>query len=61
MSGYPEPIRPQLQSGLRDSVDCVIREAWPLQQRGKIPGAFRGDLGIGAQPYRLIYDQLMKP
>jgi phage shock protein PspC (stress-responsive transcriptional regulator) len=22
---------------------------------------FRGDLGIGAQPYQLIYDQLMKP
>ena len=38
VSGYPEPIRLQLQSGLRDYVHYVIHEAWPLQQRGQIPG-----------------------
>ena len=29
VSGYPEPIRPQLQGGLRDYVHNVITEAWP--------------------------------
>ncbi len=38
VSAYPEPIRPQLQNGLREYVQYVIHEAWPLQQRGKIPG-----------------------
>jgi Protein of unknown function (DUF4239) len=36
-SGYPEPIRSQLQKELRDYVDYVIHEAWPLQQRGEVP------------------------
>lgn len=38
VSGYPEPIRPQLQSDLREYTRYVIEEAWPLQQRGHIPG-----------------------
>lgn len=38
VSGYPEPIRPQLQRELADYTRYVIEEAWPLQQRGEIPG-----------------------
>ncbi len=38
VSGYPDPIRPQLQSDLREYTRYVIEEAWPLQQRGQIPG-----------------------
>ena len=37
VSAYPEPIRSQLQKELRDYVDYVIHEAWPLQQRGQVP------------------------
>jgi len=37
VSSYPEPIRPQLQKELRDYVDDLIHQAWPLQHRGKIP------------------------
>jgi hypothetical protein len=37
VSFYPEPIRSQLQQGLRDYVDYVIHKAWPLQQHGQIP------------------------
>jgi hypothetical protein len=37
VSTYPEPIRSELQKELRDYVDDVIRQAWPLQQRGKVP------------------------
>jgi hypothetical protein len=37
VSSYPEPIRPQLQKGLRDYVDQIIHQAWPLQERGKTP------------------------
>ena len=37
VSGYPEPIRSQLQLGLRDYTNYVIHEAWPLQQRGVVP------------------------
>jgi len=39
VSAYPEPIRSQLQKELRDYVDYVIQEAWPLQQRGQVPSA----------------------
>ncbi len=39
VSAYPEPIRSQLQKELRDYVDYVIREAWPLQQHGQVPNA----------------------
>jgi hypothetical protein len=38
VSGYPEPIRPTLQNELRDYVQYVIHEAWPLQRRGQVPG-----------------------
>ena len=37
VSAYPEPIRSQLQKEVRDYVDYVIREAWPMQQRGQVP------------------------
>lgn len=37
VSSYPEAVRPQLQSGLRDYTSYVINEAWPLQRRGKVP------------------------
>jgi hypothetical protein len=37
VSGYPEPIRMELQKGLRAYTQYVIQEAWPLQQRGQIP------------------------
>ena len=37
VSSYPDPIRAQLQQGLRDYVDDVIHQAWPLQQQGKVP------------------------
>jgi hypothetical protein len=37
VSGYPQPIRPQLQQELRDYVDNVIHQAWQLQQRGQVP------------------------
>jgi hypothetical protein len=37
VSSYPEPIRHELQQGLRDYTDDVIHQAWPLQQQGKIP------------------------
>src|SRR5260370_442171 len=39
VSAYPEPIRSQLQKELRDYVDYVIHEAWPMQQRGQVPSA----------------------
>lgn len=37
VSSYPEPIRVGLQQELRDYVDYLIREAWPMQQHGQIP------------------------
>lgn len=37
VSAYPEPIRSPLQKDLRDYVNYVIHEAWPLQQRGQVP------------------------
>jgi hypothetical protein len=37
VSAYPEPIRSQLRKELRNYVDYVIHEAWPLQQRGQVP------------------------
>ena len=37
VSAYPEPVRSQLQKEMRDYVDYVIHEAWPLQQRGQVP------------------------
>src|SRR3954471_8926776 len=37
ISGYPEPIRSQLQKELRDYVDYTIHKAWPVQRQGKVP------------------------
>ena len=37
VSSYPEPIGPELQKELRDYVDQIIHEAWPLQRRGQVP------------------------
>jgi Protein of unknown function (DUF4239) len=37
VSAYPEPIRSQLRTEVRDYVGYVIHEAWPLQQRGQVP------------------------
>jgi hypothetical protein len=37
VTSYPDPIRTDLQRGLRDYTDQVINQAWPLQRRGKVP------------------------
>ena len=37
VSGYPEPIRGELQGMLRDYSEYVIEDAWPAQRRGEIP------------------------
>lgn len=37
VTSYPEPIRTELQQGLRDYTRYVIDEAWPLQRQGKVP------------------------
>jgi hypothetical protein len=37
VSSYPEPPRARLQKKLRDYVDYVIHQAWPLQERGQVP------------------------
>ena len=37
VGGYPEPTRSQLQRNLREYLEYVIHQAWPLQQRGQIP------------------------
>jgi hypothetical protein len=37
VSGYPEPIRTRLQTELRDYTDQIIRQAWPLMAKGKVP------------------------
>src|SRR5687767_2381793 len=37
VSGYPAPMRQELQQELRGYVTNVIQQAWPLQQRGKVP------------------------
>jgi hypothetical protein len=39
VSSYPDPIRLELQKELREYVDQVIHQAWPLQQRGQVPTA----------------------
>jgi hypothetical protein len=38
VTSYPEPIRTELQSQLRDYTRYVIDDAWPLQRQGKVPG-----------------------
>ena len=37
VGGYPEPLRSQLRQDLREYLDYVIQEAWPLQRRGQVP------------------------
>ena len=37
MGGYPEPLRSQLQQELREYVEYVINDGWPLQHRGEVP------------------------
>jgi hypothetical protein len=37
VSGYPAPLREQLQQELRGYVSYTIHEAWPMQQRGHVP------------------------
>jgi hypothetical protein len=39
VSSYPEPIRLNLQQGIREYTGEVIHEAWPLMRRGKTPTA----------------------
>src|SRR5262245_2007520 len=37
VSEYPQPTRGILQTGIREYVEQVLREAWPQQRRGIIP------------------------
>jgi len=37
VSSYPEPARAELQTDLRDYVQQIVDEAWPLQRHGKVP------------------------
>jgi hypothetical protein len=37
VSGYPDPPRSRLQQELRDYVNDVIHQAWPLQRQGRVP------------------------
>jgi Protein of unknown function (DUF4239) len=37
ISSYPEPVRSELQNGLRDYVEYTIQKAWPVQRRGQVP------------------------
>ena len=36
-SGYPEPLRSEMRTSLRDYCTYVIEVAWPAQKRGGIP------------------------
>jgi hypothetical protein len=36
LSGYPEPIRTQMQTSLKDYTENVINVVWPIQQSGVI-------------------------
>jgi len=38
VSLYPDPQRIELQQGLREHLDNIIHNDWPLQQKGKVPG-----------------------
>ncbi|MDT4895937.1 MAG: hypothetical protein QOH25_1014 [Acidobacteriota bacterium] len=37
VTSYPDPIRGDLQKGLREYTQQIINEAWPLQRQGKVP------------------------
>jgi hypothetical protein len=39
VTGYPDPIRQDLQKLLREYTDQIIHGAWPLMRRGQIPSA----------------------
>jgi len=39
VSGYPQPIRRQLQKEIREYTEQVINDAWPIQRRGQVPTA----------------------
>src|SRR6185369_3677693 len=39
VSGYPQPIRGQLQKEIREYTEQVINDAWPIQRRGQVPTA----------------------
>jgi hypothetical protein len=36
-SGYPDPVRTQLQDALREYVEYVIHESWNEQRKGQVP------------------------
>jgi hypothetical protein len=38
LGGYPEPLRGEMRDVLRGYTEQIIREAWPKQRRGEIPG-----------------------
>jgi hypothetical protein len=37
VTSYPDPIRTELQNGLREYTEQVINEAWPVQRKGAVP------------------------
>jgi hypothetical protein len=37
VSGYPQPLRGELQGRIREYTEYVVREAWPQQARGLVP------------------------
>jgi len=37
VSGYPDSVRPTLQNELRDYIQDIIHEAWPVQQQRQVP------------------------
>ena len=37
VNGYPEPLRTRLRAQLKAYTEYTIREAWPVQRRGRIP------------------------
>ncbi len=39
VGSYPDSVRPQLQTELRDYTHQIIYEAWPTQQRREVPKA----------------------
>jgi len=41
VSSFPEPVRSELRSYIRDYTEYVIHEAWPVQRQGRLaPGGF---------------------
>ena len=42
VSGYPSPVREQLQAKLREYTVFVIEDAWPAQKKGETPSAGAG-------------------